>query len=131
MLYSFQDNGQDGNYPLSGLILDQAGNLYGTTELGGNGGCHQFAKVIGCGTVYELSPSSGGGWSQTVLYSFQFSPRDGAYPEPGLTFDKAGNLYGVTEAGGDGTGCKLYDNWHGCGTVLSSPKLGGGGQKPY
>jgi uncharacterized repeat protein (TIGR03803 family) len=85
ILYSFQ-GGSDGQAPVGGVIFDQAGNLYGTTFLGGdNGG----------GTVYELSPS-GGGWTLTTLYSFS----GGAGPYNFLTFDAGGNLYGATN--GDG-----------------------------
>src|ERR1700690_656741 len=64
VLYSFQ-GGNDGDDPYAGLILDGSGNLYGTTAYGGTGSCSS-----GCGTVFELSPNGGGGWTETVLYSF-------------------------------------------------------------
>jgi uncharacterized repeat protein (TIGR03803 family) len=98
VLYRFK-GGNDGSAPFAGLVADKAGNLYGTTADGG-GGCHG-----GCGTVFELSPTSGGGWAETVLYRFT-GGSDGATPEAGLTFDTAGNLYGTTIYGGssdDGT----------------------------
>ena len=57
-IYAFQGVGSDGNYPLKGVVLDQAGNVYGTTSQGGSGGCSR-----GCGTVFELSPS-GSGWTR-------------------------------------------------------------------
>ena len=80
-LYVFQDS-SDGALPVGGLVLDRAGNLYGTTEQGGSGGG---------GTVFELSPS-GGGWNFTVLHSFT-----GTYgPLATLAMDAAGNLYGTT-----------------------------------
>jgi len=66
--------------------MDQAGNLYGGTDDGGNG----------CGTVYELSPS-GGSWTFQVLHTFQ-CPGQGIFGEP--TLDAAGNLYGVRQSGG-------------------------------
>ena len=87
MLWSF--DGKDGSAPLSGLILDAAGNLYGaTSSYGANGG----------GTVFEISPSNGG-WSYSVLYNL---PGSCCYAGPGanLVFDQSGNLYGTTFAEG-------------------------------
>jgi uncharacterized repeat protein (TIGR03803 family) len=74
VLYSFQ-GGNDGASPQAGLIADSAGNLYGTTSLGGAGGY---------GTVFELTPSIGG-WKEALLYTF--SSNDGANPEASLIFD--------------------------------------------
>jgi uncharacterized repeat protein (TIGR03803 family) len=99
VLYRFQ-GGNDGSAPFAGLIADKAGNLYGTTADGGAGACQG-----GCGTVFELSPASGGRWTETVLYRFT-GGSDGAVPETGLIFDTTGNLYGTTIHGGssgDGT----------------------------
>ena len=73
----------DGEYPYSGLIFDQAGNLYGTTCCGGPGGV---------GTAFEFTPSSNGTF--TVLYS-NFGGYGG--PHGSLIMDAAGNLYGTTE----------------------------------
>lgn len=86
VLYSFQ-GGTDGANPVGGVIVDRAGNLYGTTFDGG---------INGGGTVYELSPSNGS-WTFTVLYSFV-----GGYGGPynKLTFDTRGNLYGFTNSEG-------------------------------
>jgi uncharacterized repeat protein (TIGR03803 family) len=98
VLYRFK-GGSDGYAPFAGLIADKVGNLYATTADGG-AGCHG-----GCGTVFELSPASGGRWTETVLYRFT-GGGDGAVPESGLIFDAAGNLYGTTihgGASGDGT----------------------------
>jgi uncharacterized repeat protein (TIGR03803 family) len=78
------------NFAQGGLIADSAGNLYGTTALGGTG----FCKANGCGTVFELSHNSNG-WTQTVIYSFQ-GLTDGENPQTGLVFDGQGNLYGTT-----------------------------------
>jgi uncharacterized repeat protein (TIGR03803 family) len=83
--------GKDGAIgSLGNLLLDVAGNLYGTTELGG---------VNGAGGVYELSPTTRGPWKTTVLYDFKGIP-DAANPYGGLIFDKAGILYGTTYFGG-------------------------------
>jgi hypothetical protein len=92
ILFDFQ--GSDGNSPLGGLIWDAAGNLYGTTEFGGNGPCNDW-QIPGCGLVFELSPSSGGGWKETILYNFQ-GGADGEHPVVGVVADSFGNLYGTT-----------------------------------
>jgi uncharacterized repeat protein (TIGR03803 family) len=117
-LYAFA-GGTDGVDPKGGLVRDAAGNLYGTTQTGGDGtGCHRAA----CGTVFELS-ASGGGWSKTILYNFAGGTADGENPAGGLVFDGAGNLYGTTVGGGivGGNNCGI-----GCGTVYElSPSNGG------
>jgi uncharacterized repeat protein (TIGR03803 family) len=98
-LHNFAGPPTDGAGPVGGVIFDAAGNLYGTTQQGGTGG------ALGPGTVYELSPAAGGGWSEKVLYSFKNSGGDGAMPDHALIFDTAGNLYGTTPWGGnDGEG---------------------------
>ncbi len=90
VLYNFT-GGADGGGPQDGLTKDVAGNLYGTTYSGGNSGT---------GAVFELMrPKTGGAWKEKVLYSFG-TGTDGANPVAGVTFDKAGNLYGTTSAGG-------------------------------
>ena len=80
----------DGAAPIGKLVLDSAGNLYGTTSQGGSSGN---------GTVFELSPTSSG-WVESVLYSFS-GGTDGGTPESGVVIDSAGNLYGTAFAGGD------------------------------
>lgn len=121
VLHSFGNN-QDGAYPKAGLISDAAGNLYGTTYFGGTGGCTGI--FAGCGTVFELSPRTGGGWAEKVLYGFHNSGKDGFYPQAGLVFDAAGNLYGTTAYGGAGV-CNTTAPT-GCGTVFElTPKAGG------
>jgi len=97
VLYRFGGNG-DGANPLSTVIMDQAGNLYGTTSGGGS---------AGFGAVYELSPA-GSGWSERILYSFQ-NGSDGRKPAGGLVMDAAGNLYGDTYYGGSGNGGTVYE----------------------
>ena len=79
--------GSDGSGPTCDLLWDSAGNLYGTTQ---NGGTSIF------GVVFELMPSSGGNWTESVLYHFT-GASDGAFPAAGLIFDAAGNLYGTTQ----------------------------------
>jgi len=100
-LHSFNANGIDGYAPFASLIFDATGNLYGTTEVGGASGtgCGGY----GCGTVFELSPSGGSKWTETVLYSFT-GGSDGQAPEASLILDAAGNLYGTTVEGGDFSG---------------------------
>jgi len=94
LLYQFGTN--DGSNPDYGdLVFDQGGNLYGTTR---NGGAYLQ------GAVYKLTP--GGGWTESVLYSFGGSP-DGAAPLSGPIFDQAGNLYGTTSTGGRMVGERL------------------------
>ncbi len=105
VLYRFT-GGSDGAWPTSGLIFDQAGNLYGTAIIGGvQGGC-QFVGYYGCGVVFKLSPS-GSGWTESVLYSFT-GGADGGLPVGGLIFGPSGNLYGTTEYGGDGGGGTVF-----------------------
>lgn len=94
-LISF-NGGSGGSQPVGGLIIDSAGNLYGTTKEGGSNGA---------GLVFELSKSGSGSWTEKVLHNFG-SGKDGRFPRATLVFDSAGNLYGTTEGGGaygDGT----------------------------
>jgi uncharacterized repeat protein (TIGR03803 family) len=118
----------DGAQPLGKLVADAAGNLYGTTTTGGLYVPDNCAGD-GCGTVFELSPSIDGSWTESVIYNFcsnlsGFLCLDGANPYAGLIFDSAGNLYGTTNAGGQD--CPRASD--GCGTVfeLSPPSLPGG-----
>ncbi|MGB8887735.1 MAG: choice-of-anchor tandem repeat GloVer-containing protein [Candidatus Korobacteraceae bacterium] len=106
VLHSF-GSGTDGIYPYGGLIRDAAGNLYGTTLGGG---------IHSSGTVFELTPQEGGGWTEKVLHSFGRGT-DGAGPYAGLSLDVYGNLYGTTSLGGI----------HSSGTVFElTPQEGGG-----
>ena len=102
ILYPFR-GGIDGVQPLSGVISDSQGNLYGTTAEGGGSGC----SGQGCGTVFRLAPDG----TETVLYAFQGGSA-GGFPVASLVRDKGGNLYGVTVNGG-GPSCA-----RGCGTVF-------------
>jgi uncharacterized repeat protein (TIGR03803 family) len=115
VLHSF-GNGTDGQSPFAGLIMDGAGNLYGTTNAGGIYNNCNYGPITSCGTAFELSPQLGGGWTETVLHNFG-NGTDGQNPESALSSDTAGNLYGTTQDGG------LYGN----GTVFElSPNPGGG-----
>lgn len=93
-LYSFL-GGSDGSAPLGGVAFDDSGNLYGTTIQGGGNGCDDF----GCGIVYKLTPSPGGGWSESILYRFS-GGLDGGSPVGALVLDGDNNLFGVAEGGG-------------------------------
>jgi uncharacterized repeat protein (TIGR03803 family) len=96
VLYSF-GTGTDGATPIGGVHLDSAGNLYGTTSLGG---------ANGYGAVFQLTPGST--WTENILYSFQ-NAADGAYPYAGLVSDPAGNLYGAATDGGTNGGGTIFE----------------------
>jgi len=107
VIYSFA-GGQDGEYLDTDLVMDSAGNIYGTSVQGGD---------FGSGTVFQLSPS-GSGWTHTVLYSFR-GGRDGGEPYKGVTLDAQGNLYGTAVTGGGGS-CE-----GGCGVAFKLTHSGG------
>jgi uncharacterized repeat protein (TIGR03803 family) len=101
VLYTFTGTGGDGSGPEAGLILDEAGNLYGTTQYGG---------TAAYGTVFKLDPAG----KETVLYSFLGAPEDGRFPAfATLSRDATGNLYGVTPDGG-----RYCQNQTYCGIVF-------------
>jgi uncharacterized repeat protein (TIGR03803 family) len=114
----FQFNGTDGRDALYGLTSDAQGNLYGTTFEGGLGN-------VGAGVLYELTPAASGYTSQ-VLHDFcsQATCSDGEYPSSGPVMDSAGNLYGVTSAGGNFRAeCGIASG--GCGVLYEySPSSG-------
>ena len=98
MLHAFANAGE-GNEPLGGLVMDQSGNLYGMTQLGGNG----------FGNVFKIAPDG----TETVLHTFQGQP-EGARPAGELIMDSAGNLYGTTGFGGKNCQHSIF----GCGVVF-------------
>jgi uncharacterized repeat protein (TIGR03803 family) len=100
VLYAFTGK-SDGGGPVAPLVMDSAGNLYGTTNYEG-GACV-------CGVVFKLDPSG----KETVLHTFT-GGSDGGYPEGGLTMDSAGNLYGTASRGGNLNDCQ----GGGCGVVF-------------
>ncbi len=116
VLYNFGAGSNDGVEPVA-LVRDASGNLFGITQVGGP----RFD-----GTVFELSPAAGGGWTETVLHNFG-NGSDGTEPLT-ITIDAAGNLYGTTEYGGTGVSdfC-LYGHPPGCGTVFELSPLSRGG----
>jgi uncharacterized repeat protein (TIGR03803 family) len=96
VLYSF-GTGTDGATPVGGVNFDAAGNLYGTTSLGG---------AYGYGTIFQLMPGST--WTEDILHSFQ-NQNDGATPYAGLVSDAAGNLYGAATDGGVNGGGAVFE----------------------
>ena len=112
VLHTFT-GGADGSGSNAGLIGDAAGNLYGTTEQGGDSSCTAF----GCGVVFKLNPDTR---ELTALYAFT-DGADGAFPVAGLIRDAAGNLYGTTYGGGDLDNCTFVP---GCGVVFKLETTG-------
>ena len=108
-IYTFPSfGGNDGSYPNCQPIFDHNGNLFGTTSKGGT----HFG-----GTVFELSPTESGPWTETLIYEFT-GRTDGGYPLAGLTFDAQGNLYGTAGRGGaNGTGAVFELSPQGSGWV--------------
>lgn len=121
-LYSFGSSLSDGAWPLHNIVLDRAGNLYGTTSQGGaNGG----------GTVFQLT-ASGSGWTETIIASFP----TGANPQAGLIIDAAGNLYGATTGLGANSTAEVFElspsgnSWQ-MKTLYSFPSVAGFNLGPY
>ena len=116
VIHNFSYSRYDGAAPVASMILDRAGNLYGTTLFGGNS-CYYNGAAYGCGVVFELSPrhSDGAAWDETVLYFFRKGAGTAKQPAGSLLFDNYGDLYGTTVDGG-------YDTCPGgsdeCGTVF-------------
>ena len=106
VIFSFEE--EEGEYADTDLETDSAGNIYGTTVLGGE---------FGGGTVFQLSPTPTG-WNHTVLYSFT-GGADGGEPYKGVTIHRRGSLYGTAVTGGSGS-CE-----GGCGVVYKLTKSNG------
>ncbi|HEX4078576.1 MAG TPA: choice-of-anchor tandem repeat GloVer-containing protein [Rhizomicrobium sp.] len=109
-LYAFT-GGADGGDPQAGLMIDSAGNLYGTTYMGGSA-----QAPNGYGTVFELSPGKKKTWNFKVLWTFSDGD-DGALPSGRLAIDASGNVYGTTTEGGTGVVGTVFE--------LSPPANGG------
>jgi uncharacterized repeat protein (TIGR03803 family) len=116
VLYTFKGK-PDGVQPFAGLVFDQRGSLYGTTNYGG---------TFGYGVVYRLTPpkEKGHAWTETVLFSFDRSSNVGCDPGAPLIFDNLGKIYGTTGSGGD-LNCQAG---YGCGVAfqLAPPSKTGG-----
>jgi uncharacterized repeat protein (TIGR03803 family) len=97
VVHNFGSGATDGQNPSTGLTLDGAGNLYGTTN---------FGSDYGYGTVFELT-RSGSGWAEDLLYGFQ-NGNDGGGSTAGLIFDNAGNLYSASAYGGANGGGTVF-----------------------
>ncbi len=119
VLYSFAGHtgGTDGAVPVAGLVMDNTGALYGTTELGGG--------PDDSGIAFKLTPpaSGDGPWSESILHTFT-GGSDGGPSIANMIIDSSGALYGVTQHGGIGR----PECYHGCGTVfqLVPPSSSGG-----
>ncbi len=115
VLHSFGSFAGDGLQPVAGLVLDAAGDLFGTTQYGG---------ANDAGTVFEIAKTASGyAGTPTILYSFQRA--DGLTPAAGLVLDAAGDLFGTTQAGGSGGGtvfeiAKTASGYAGTPTILYS-----------
>lgn len=100
VIHEFPDSLKDGELAFGTLLLDEAGNLYGSTALGGS---KNF------GTVYKLSPHKNGKWTETILHSFDGGAKDGNDPVGGIVFDAAGNIYGTSVYGGTSNLGTVYE----------------------
>jgi len=103
--------GSDGGLPQGDLIFDQAGNIYGTAQVGGDNLT---------GVVYELTPSQHG-WAETVIYAPSYPGYEGTMPSGGVSFDQAGNLYGALQGGGIECNLPYY-----CGGIFEVSPSGSG-----
>jgi uncharacterized repeat protein (TIGR03803 family) len=117
VLYNFctQANCADGGASVAGLATDSAGNLYGTTLIGG--GPSSCGGAPGCGAVFMLDTMG----NYTVLYRFCAQPNcaDGYSPYGGVILDSAGNLYGTTAWGGTGSYGNCFNGFNaGCGVMF-------------
>ena len=110
-LFSF--NGGDGAFPEAGLLMDANGNLFGTTEQGGQSGN---------GTVFEIAAGSHNLTTISFIYT-------GSYPECNLVEDSAGNLYGTTSDGGgnEGTVFEVAAGTHAFTTLVTFTGTANGG----
>jgi uncharacterized repeat protein (TIGR03803 family) len=124
VIYTFSGE-TDANAPNGGLIFDKSGNLYGTTESGG--------AYAAYGTVFELSPQSGGTWTEQILHSFDNNFVDGYRPLDSLIFDADGNLYGTTSYGGANAMGTVFELTPGTGAAWTEKILYslGYGNTPY
>ncbi len=134
ILWNFKGSPTDGATSDSTLLMDSAGNLYGTTLYGGLKNQENTECSNGCGVVFELSPSADGKWTETIIHPFT-GGLDGANPVAGLIQDEEGNLYGTAAGGGSaqvGTVFRLTHTSAGWKeTVLHNFGGGNDGASPY
>jgi uncharacterized repeat protein (TIGR03803 family) len=97
-LHTFE--GSDGYEPLSAVVADATGNLYGTTQLGG---------TFNEGTLFELSSEAGGEWNFSLLHSFNNNGSDGYSPQSNVMVGASGILYGITLYGGGSNAGTVYE----------------------
>jgi uncharacterized repeat protein (TIGR03803 family) len=108
----------DGGMPLSALVMDKQGNLYGSTYVGGNTVQCGQPGLLGCGTVFKITPAG----QESVLYAFP-AKRYGSYPWSPVLLDAKGRIYGTTFNGGRNN-CAYAGVKHGCGTVFRVTQSG-------
>jgi uncharacterized repeat protein (TIGR03803 family) len=113
VVYSFAGGSDDGANPARGrgLYMDSSGDLYGTTQVGGSGGC-SILFISGCGVIFELKPKNSS-FTESVLYDLQGGTKDGESANEELVADGSGSLYGAASLSGGGSGCST-----GCGIVF-------------
>ncbi len=112
VLYSFT-GGADGSNPSAGVVLDTAGNIYGTTDNGGLIPCPD--DPFGCGVIFKVDPTT---HTETVLYALK-GGTDGVHPDVNLVLDPLGNLYGAATWGGNISIQSCFSQQYpGCGTVF-------------
>jgi uncharacterized repeat protein (TIGR03803 family) len=128
VIHDFNGYPSDGAQPAAGLTMDSAGNLFGTTQRGGNGDCTFKTTAVGCGAAFRLSYVTGSGWQETVLHSFLGALfNDGSAPMANLIVDGSGNLYGTTYNGGFvNFNCSGLILFPGCGTAFELSPFNGG-----
>lgn len=119
--------GTDGAAPNGPLVRNPNGVLLGTTSAGGNAAsCPN--DTSGCGEVFRLAPPFGAqtGWKRWPLHVFAGAPADGVKPSTGVTI-LGGQVYGLTQGGGNATDCAGVDNENGCGTLyrIDPPAVAG------
>lgn len=102
-IYAFA-GAPDGGKPVSAVVLDANGNVYGTTAYGGTEPCEKGGPFSGCGSLYKLTPNSGGGWTETLPYNFHRFQGTARNPSGGLLFTADGQLLGSSTIGGDRVG---------------------------
>jgi uncharacterized repeat protein (TIGR03803 family) len=134
LIYRFKGDA-DGDRPYANVITDRAGNVFGTTSLGGKNGAGCVSNAPGCGTVFELSPNSNGTWTHIVIHTFAGYPKDGGDPQDGVIVDQAGHVFGTTSLAGAYEGGVVFEltkqssGWH--ETLLYQFKDKADGANPY